>query len=147
MAPPAKRRKGTGKFQNEWLEKFGGMIVPSKTSEQYARCSLCSRDVKVAASGLYDVNEYIKSNLHKANLIKHEEVATVIAFFKPQTNCSDAANEVTRAEVMFAYFVAEHNLPATIGDHFAYLARAMFPDSDIAKRFRSKRTKTTQLMK
>ena len=108
MAPPTKRRKCTGKFQNEWLVKFGGMIVPSKTGEQYARCSLCSRDVKVAASGRYDVNEHIKSNLHNANLKKHEEGATVRAFFKPQANCSDAANEVTQTEVMFAYFVAEH---------------------------------------
>ena len=103
------------------------MIVPTEAGEQYARCSLCSRDVKVVASGLYDVNEHIKSNLHKANLKKHEERTTVRAFFKPQANCSDAANDVTRAEVMFAYFVAEHSLPATIGDHFTDLARPMFP--------------------
>ena len=66
MAPPANRQKCTGKFQNEWLEKFGGMIVPNEADEQYARCSLCSRGVKVAFSGLYDVNEHIKSNMHKA---------------------------------------------------------------------------------
>ena len=70
MAPPAKRRKCTGKFQKEWVAMFGGMIVQSKAGEQYARCSVCSRDVKVAASGLYQ---------------------------------GDFANEVTRAEVMFAY--------------------------------------------
>ena len=54
---------------------------------------------------------------------------------------------MTLAEVMFAYFVAEHNLPATIGDNFTYLARSMFPDSGIAKRFMCKKTKTTHLMK
>ena len=71
MAPPAKRRKCTGKFQNEWVAMFGGMIVQSKTGEKYARCSVCtvcSRDVKVAASGLYDVTEHMESNLHTANL-------------------------------------------------------------------------------
>ncbi|KAI0231366.1 hypothetical protein LSAT2_018269 [Lamellibrachia satsuma] len=106
MAPAAKRRKCTRKFQNEWLEKFGGMIVPSKSGEQYVRCSLCSRDVKVAASDLYDVNEHIKSNLHKVNLKNHDEGATVRAFFKLHANCSDATNEETRAQVIFTYFIA-----------------------------------------
>ena len=102
------------------------MIVPSKASKQYARCSLCSCDVKVAASGLYDVNEHIKSNLYKANLKKHVEGANVRAFFKLQANCSNATNEVTRAEVMFAYFVAEHNLLATVGDNFTDLFVIMY---------------------
>ena len=53
MGPPAKRRKCTGTFQKEWVAMFGVMIVQSKAGEQYARCSVCSRDVKVAASGLY----------------------------------------------------------------------------------------------
>ena len=73
--------------------------------------------------------------------------ATVKACFKPQPNGGDSANELTRAEVMFAYYNAEHDLPATIGDDFTYLARSMFPDSGIAKRFMCKRTKTTHLMK
>ena len=38
------------------------------------------RDVKVAASGLYDVTEHMKSNLHTANVKCHEEGATVKAF-------------------------------------------------------------------
>ena len=103
MAPPAKRRKCTGKFQKEWVAMFGVMIVQSKAGEQYARCSVCSRVVKVAASGLYDVTEHMKSNLHTANLKRHEEGATVKTFFKPWPNGGDFANEVTRAEVMFAY--------------------------------------------
>ena len=74
--------------------------MPSKAGKQYARCSLCSYDVKVATSSLYDVNEHIMSNMHKANLKKHEEGATMRVFFKPQVNCSDAANKVTRTEVI-----------------------------------------------
>ena len=45
----------------------------------------------------------MKSNLHTANLKRHEEGATVKTFFKPRPNGGDFANEVTRAEVMFAY--------------------------------------------
>ena len=49
---------------------------------------------------------------------------------------------VTRAEVLFANFVAEHNLPFLLGDHFTHLTHAMFPDSQIAKAFKSGHTKT-----
>jgi hypothetical protein len=69
----------------------------------------------------------------------------VTSFFKPKT--ADSADATTKAEVLFAYFVAEHNLPASLGDHFTDLARQMFPDSEIAKRFKCKRTKTTQIVK
>lgn len=54
---------------------------------------------------------------------------------------------VTRAEVVFAYFVAEHNLSFTVADHFTKLCKVMFPDSKIALKFSSGRTKTTQIIK
>ena len=44
---------------------------------------------------------------------------------------------------MFANFIAEHNLPFLFADHFTHMTRAMFPDSQIAKAFRSAHTKTT----
>ena len=47
---------------------------------------------------------------------------------------TDLAHQVL-AETMFAHFVAEHNLPFTVGDHFTKLVKAMFPDSEIAKKF------------
>ena len=49
---------------------------------------------------------------------------------------------VTRAEVVFANFVAEHNLSFLLADHFTHLTSVMFPDSNIAKPFMSARTKT-----
>ena len=35
-----------------------GFIVESKLSEQYARCILCSHEVKVMASGVFDVDDW-----------------------------------------------------------------------------------------
>jgi hypothetical protein len=59
----------------------------------------------------------------------------------------EITSQVTKAEVLFAHFVAEHNLPFTVGDHFAKLAKVMFPDSEIAKKFTCGRLKTTQIVK
>ena len=39
--------------------------MESKLGEQYARCTLCSRDVKVLVSGVYDVKEHILSKVHR----------------------------------------------------------------------------------
>jgi hypothetical protein len=48
---------------------------------------------------------------------------------------------------LFSNFVAEHNLPFAISDHFTKLCKKMFTDSEIAKGFACGRTKTTQIVK
>jgi hypothetical protein len=52
-----------------------------------------------------------------------------------------------RAEVLFANFVAEHNIPFLVADCFTQLCKAMFTDSKIASKFSCSRTKTTQIIK
>ena len=49
------------------------------------------------------------------------------------------------AELMFSYFVVEHNLPAAIPGPFSSLASYMSPDSTIAKAMPCGRMKTTIL--
>ena len=62
------------------------------------------------------------------------------------TKVSSEEDSVTRAETLFAYFIAEHNIPFLVADHFSDLVKQMFPDSSIAKKFRSKRTKTAHIV-
>ena len=47
------------------------------------------------------------------------------------------SDQVTQAEVYFATFIAEHNLPFLAADHFTRLCKVMFPDSKIAQGFAS----------
>ena len=59
MTPPAKIC--SGKFSKNWIyvvlgARIRGFIVESKLGEQFARCILCSHDVKVMASGVFDVD-------------------------------------------------------------------------------------------
>ena len=49
------------------------------------------------------------------------------------------------AEMMFSYFVVEHNLPAAIAGPFSSLASYMSLDSTIAKAMTCVRMKTTIL--
>ena len=54
--------------------------------------------------------------------------------------------QVTRAEVKIANFMVEHNIPFAVADHLSPLLRDVFPDSQIAKRYSSARTKTTSML-
>ena len=54
--------------------------------------------------------------------------------------------QVSFAEALWANFTAEHNLSFALSDHATRLFSKMFPDSDIAKKFSSARTKTTAIV-
>ena len=65
------------------------------------------------------------------------------SFFRP----SPVEESIMRAEVLFANFIAEHNLAFMLADHFTHLASAMFRDSQVAKGFWCAATKTTCIVK
>ena len=144
--PPMKKRKQyAGVYQAHWGRMFEGMITPSKLGEHYAWCVPCSRDIKVSVSGVYDVREHLKSKLHVRMVDSSRQQKPMTTFFKQAG--IDMPDYVIMAEIMFSYFVAEHNLPAAIADHFTDLAPHLFLDSEVAKKFHCKRTKTTQIVK
>ena len=67
MPPPKKRPKISGKFQEQWIHLFKGVIVASKSGPEYARCTICCRDIKVAASGVFDVRMHLGTSMHQSN--------------------------------------------------------------------------------
>ncbi len=48
--------------------------------------------------------------------------------------------------MLFCAFIAEHNLPFAVADHFTDLMKVMFPENEVAKKFRCKRTKATNIV-
>ena len=103
---------------------FEGMIALSKLGEHYAWCVPCSRDIKVSASEVYDVRGHLKSKLHVRIVDSSRQQKPTTTFFKRAG--IDTPDSVITAEVMFSYFVAEHNLPAAIAGHFTDLASRNF---------------------
>ena len=59
------------------------------------------------------------------------------------TRQSPIEEAVTHAEVLFTNFLVEHNLLISLVNHFTRLTPVMFPDSQIAKSYRSCHTRTT----
>ena len=135
---PSKKRKtsGHGRHQTKWETlkgKYEGWIQRSEKGPEYSFCVPCRQDVKVLASGFYDLESHFESNKHEANVRKLKTYKPLDQHFSPSTQEKSPKYGATSAEVMFAQFLAEHNIPPTAGDHFTQLVKHMFPDSRIAK--------------
>ena len=90
-----------------------------------------------------DVRKHLSTVKHKEMMKATSGTKTLSTFFQQ----SSIEQSVTRAEVLFANFVAEHNLPFMVADHFTHLVPAIFPDSNVARAFRCASTKTTCVVK
>ncbi|XP_057691915.1 lon protease homolog 2, peroxisomal isoform X1 [Corythoichthys intestinalis] len=117
--PAGKKRKTVahGRHLPEWERQTGeyaGWIKASLKGQRYSFCVPCGMSIEVSASGFCDLSKHFETKGHQDAVSRMKSYA------------------VTKAEVLFCQFVAEHNLPATIADHFSELTKEMFPDSEIA---------------
>ena len=55
-------------------------------------------------------------------------------------------SKVRKAEVQVTNFLIQHNLPLATADHLGPLFKHIFPDSKIAPKYSSGRTKTTAIL-
>ncbi|CAC5375019.1 unnamed protein product [Mytilus coruscus] len=119
-----------------------GWLTKSNTGDSHAYCKLCNKDFRIDHGGLNDVNKHTNTAMHIKNLQAQNSTKSASNFF---TRPDD--DGVTKAEVVFAYSIAEHNIPFSYADHFTKLCKVMFPDSKIATKFACGRTKATQIVK
>ena len=66
--------------------------------------------------------------------------------FLSSESTSALDENVMKAELLFTGFICEHNLPISTADHAGKLLKAMFPNSQIAKKYSCGRTKTTNIL-
>ena len=118
MVQKRKRAKREYSYQRNY--KASG-ISSSKRGSNFAHCDSCVTDINVGHGGVHDIKKYLATT-------KHQEMVKVTSIKKTLFRQSPIEQSVTQAEVPFANFIAEHNLPYLLSDH---LTRAMFPDSQI----------------
>ena len=113
-------------------------MIESRKGPSFVHCKVCLCDFSL---GFNDVKCHIESKKHK-DFEKAMKGQSSISLCKTLLE-----DQVTRAELYFATFIAEHNLALMTADHFPKLCKVMFPDSKIALEYASGRTKTTALVK
>ena len=96
----------------------------------------------MAHAGVNDVKKHVGTAKHQHSLREVSGQHDLATLFR-----SEVVDQKTRADLLFANFIAEHNLSFMTADHFTRLAPLMFPDSKIAQDFRCARTKSTCIVK
>lgn len=137
--PPAK--KYYNKFNPAWKNEFKCIDRSSKGPE-FAFCKSCKFDIKITHGGRNDIKRHIDTPSHKSSDSSVSQTPTLKNMFSAVAQ----SDPVARAETLFANYVAEHNMPFLVADHFSDLVKEMFPDSQIAQKFSCKRTKTTHIV-
>ena len=144
QSKPAKRRQV---FKADYTEQYP-VIVSSSRGVNFAHCTTCNSDFSIGHSGIYDVAVHIGGPRHKARTDASLNQRSMSSFVvKKDSKLVELEHKTVSAELLFTRFVVEHNLPIAVADHVTKLMPVMFPDSEIAKKFRCSRTKTTALIK
>ena len=139
---PAKRPKIASKYKAEW-SKCG--MKPSKRGNTYAFCAICNTNICVAGGGKTEVDRHLKTSKH-IHMLRQKQAQPSLSTFMADTSTKSIEDQTIRAEIYFAKFVAEHNLPFLVADHFSRLTKVMFPDSKIAEAYSCARTKTAAIV-
>ena len=138
------KRKRSCKWSIDWKRYY---MTPSKKGVSYVCCTLCHTEFSIASGGIHDVRRHAEGKKHREFARSVSSQVPIKAALQSSSATVSVDRQVTAAEVYFSTFVAEHNLPFLASDHFTKLCKVMFPDSEIAKKFSSGRTKTTAIVK
>ena len=141
--PSSKRKRYFSTYQKSWESEFK-WLKDSDRGTSHAFCSLCISHFYIGSSAKADVIRHAKTQNH-IKLLNAQNQSKSISSFLPSSKTA-LNDKITNAEVLYSNFIAEHNVPFTLADHFTKLCKKMFPDSEIAKGYSCGRTKTTQII-
>ena len=132
------------KFTAELKTKFP--CFRSGREEWEAECLVCKAGtyVSVANKGAVDLQAHVDSDKHN-KAIRGESSSTKLTdyFVKPGSKLEDA---VTAAEGVFAFHTVKHHSSFKSMDCTSALLKKTFPDSEVARKFSSARTKTEAIV-
>lgn len=138
-----KRRKN--QFKDEYVNNTG--IKRSKLNDNTRfHCELCNLDLSLANSGKTDVDDHVRSVKHQRNL-EATVSSTMITAYMPSLNTPTTIDDkAAAAEGTWAYHSAIHARSFLSNDCDSGLFKTLFPDSKIAQKYGSARTKTAAII-
>ena len=138
--PPKKKKKSYKcKFKKDWVKKWPFISAVSQDVYSF-RCNMCATNFSCAHQGERDVTRHISRESHKRNVASLSSQKKVTETFLSSSN--PLVDKVSRAEVKVAAMLVQNNIPLSLADELTPLFQDIFPDSEIATKFSSRRTKT-----
>ena len=141
---PFKDKAGGQKYRESYTTTWP-FIEASSKGVQFVYCKVCRTDFSIKHSGMFDIKKHIGTTKHATASKLRSSNQSVLSFVN-SPKADKSGNRVTQAECIITNFIIEHNLPLAISDHLSKVLPHAFPDSDIAKSYGCKRTKTTHLV-
>ena len=126
------------KFRDAWLhdEGFREWIRKVDDDDSKAYCAVCECTM---VTEITTIKRHQTCRRHTQALAQRAAPAD-----QPPPGVRD--DDVTRAEIKLAAFLAEHNISINTIDHLTLLLKDIFPDSAIAAKLSLKRTKATRIL-
>ena len=126
------------KFSSAWIQQMYPFIHEVSGNEHSFHCTFCNRDVSCGHMGRHDVEWHVSKGMHQAN-VKAAKLQSTLSF---QPVSSALTKKVIHAEVKVATLLVQCNIPLALADELTPLFRDVFSNSQIAKNYTSKCTKT-----
>jgi hypothetical protein len=140
--PAAKKARRRQKFLPAYSTQYP-VLRASSQGPYYALCTVCGSDFSVSHGGLNDCVQHIKGVKHQKYCAAGSSGSMTNFLVQKETALS---LKTTKAELLWTGYLTEHNISTSASDHAGDLFRAMFPDSEVAKKFTCARTKATALI-
>lgn len=136
--------KYSASYNPDWSKKYP---VTAANGKGKFRCIPCKKDISCSHQGVKDVKDHCEREVHKNNVtrMKNQTSLNSYAAFS-KSGESSLEKKTLKAEVMVTNFLVQHNLPIATADHLGPLFRSIFPDSQIASKYSSARTKTSAIL-
>ena len=127
-------------------------IKRSLKGECFAHCNICNCDINLNAMGKTAISTHIDNQKHKKCVIMINSSQSMNNFFTSRSAPTITDYKAVAAEGTWAFLsipvhsTVKHQQSFLINDCTSRLFKAIFPDSNIAKKFASARTKTTSIV-
>ena len=132
-----KRKFYKSKFNQTWTETYPIRGVSDDPHKFY--CIPCCKKLSCDHQGLKDVKDHCHKETHRANVNASKTQSSMTSFLKSNDSNLDK-------QVLNANFLVQHNISLLTADHLSSLFKNAFPDSKIAQKYSSRRTKTTAII-
>ncbi|KAJ4939407.1 hypothetical protein JOQ06_028856 [Pogonophryne albipinna] len=142
-------REDEDETQVQTIERECEALCASKKRKNAGAASYGSKHaLECRHQGRADVIRHInrESYLKKQKMVESSSKMNMFIQGPQSTEMGQLETQTRRAEVKVAMTMVQHNIPLAFSDHLSPLFKECFPDSKIAQKYSSARTKTTAII-
>lgn len=132
-------------FRDDYEKEFRN-VKRSQKGAHFAHCTVCNHDINLTSTGKTAISVHNNTEKHKASARSIDSTKPMSTYLPSQSQPTTADYKAAAAEGTWAYHTVEHQQSFRSNDCTSQLFKVIFPDSDIAKKFASARTKTASII-